>query len=302
MQKRDYFSKAFAPLFQWLTVLFITLTLSACQLPLFSKPAEKPAPKAEVRVAKNSGFGGTGQVAKTKKAEPEATQVADNSGFGGTGIIGTVTEFGSIWVNGIEIEYPENVEVKSNLFNNDTLKVGQQVMVETVIGKNLPWTANIEVFYPLAGKIEKVNTDHVVVDGKTVFISKETRIADGVKILPGQYIAINGYPNLDKSWNATLISQNPEKKHFFQRVPKVSFSEKLRKLSILTTQTQLKEWDAQFAGLPINLIQTGETSTHTYLLTAELEKGEIVRYQIKQHDLGAVKNGNAGANEHNSSN
>ncbi|GAB6069010.1 hypothetical protein JCM30760_01070 [Thiomicrorhabdus hydrogeniphila] len=272
-------------------VLFvIAMSLSACQL----FPTEE-------KIASNSGFGGTGktvlekpvQVAKNKSGFGGTGQIAKNSGFGGTGIIGTITEFGSIWVNGIEIEYPKNAKVNSNLMDNDSIQIGQQVMVETVIDKALPWTKNIEIFYPLAGKIDKVNSDHIVVDGKIIFTSKNTKISKGLKIAVGNYIAISGYPNLDKSWNATLLSNNPAKKHFEQDVPKIHFSNKVKKLYIQTTQSQLVNWNKQFSGLPINLIQTtGAASNANYLLTADIEKGHITRYKLQQYNkaLGHHKN------------
>jgi len=275
-----------------LLVLFVmALSLSGCQLfPTEEKVASnsgfggtgKTALEKPVQVAKNtSGFGGTGQIAK------------NTSGFGGTGVIGTITEFGSIWVNGIEIEYPKNVNVNSNLMANDRLQIGQQVVVETVMDKALPWTENIKIFYPLAGKIEQVYTDHIVVDGKIIFTSKDTKIAKGLKIAVGNYVAISGYPNLDKSWNATLLSYNQTKKHFEQDVPKISFSNKVKKLYIQTTPSQLVNWNKQFSGLPITLIQTtGKASNANYLLSADIEKGQITRYKLQQYSkaLGNHKN------------
>ena len=50
------------------------------------------------------GIGGTGAPA----ALSAASRTADR-GIGGTGIIGVVTGFGSIFVNGLEIQYPADV-------------------------------------------------------------------------------------------------------------------------------------------------------------------------------------------------
>ena len=52
-------------------------------------------------------------------------------GIGGTGIIGTITEFGSIVVNGLHIEYRED-QVVDSLFEQKqgrNLKIGQEVEV-----------------------------------------------------------------------------------------------------------------------------------------------------------------------------
>lgn len=276
----------------WLLILGLTVVLSGCQLPFMSKPDDGKQEKQVISAKANgSGFGGTGQVAqKQSKDSPTALAKIEGSGFGGTGVIGTITEFGSVWVNGIEVEYPQDVVIKSNLFNTNSLKIGQQVLLETVLDKSLPWTENIEVFYPLAGKIELVKNDHIMVDGKIVYLSKATRMASNLKLKRGQYVAVNGYPNMDKSWNATLISPNPAKKHLFQQVPKVNFSDKIRKLSIQTTAAQLSAWDQQFEGLPLNYIQTGESANMPLLLKADIVKGKITRYELQQLGSASVTN------------
>lgn len=273
-------SYPFLKLKKALIVITVASSLSACQLM-----------STDIKTASNSGFGGTGKISDqptqiaSKSGFGGTGQIASESGFGGTGIVGTITEFGSIWVNGIEVKYPKNVKIQSNLIDNDSLQVGQQVKVETIIDKTLPWTKNIEIFYPLAGKIEHIYSDHIVVDGNIIFTSKNTKIAKGLKISVGNYVAISGYPNLDKSWNATLLSYNPAQKHFKQTVPKISFSNKVKKLYIQTTQSQLVEWNKQFSGLPINLIQTtGKASNVNYLLTADIKKGQITRYKLQQYN------------------
>lgn len=276
---------------RWLGILLLSLSLTACQLPFSVKDTPKTE-KTAVKVAVNSGIGGTGKTDENSSGFGGTGMIAKESGFGGTGVIGTITEFGSIWVNGIEIEYPENVKVSSNLLASDQLRIGQQVIVETVIDKTIPWTENIRVYYPLAGKIEKSKDDHIVVDGKIVYLSKNTQIANGLELTVGNYVAVNGYPNLDKSWNATLLSHNPNKKHFYHEVPKANFSDNVKKLYIETRQSQLKVWDNQFGGLPINLIQTGkepQVDQH-YLLTAQLDKGKITRYQLEKHAQASGKN------------
>lgn len=281
------FGKMCTSLAKWFIVLAVSFTVAGCSLPFMDKPDSKPESTSQPVIAANkSGFGGTGEEVKVaKKSTPKVTNVAEGTGFGGTGVIGTITEFGSVWVNGIEIEYPQDVAVKSNLFDQDSLQIGQQVVVETVIDKPLPWTNKIEVYYPLAGKIEAVKSDHLVVDGKIVLTTKTTNIAPGLKVEVGQYIAVSGYPNIDKSWTATLLSYNPAKKHLLQSVPKVTFSDQLRKISIQASQSQLAAWDAQFDGLPLTLIQTGEkVENKRYLLTAEIKAGKIHSYELNQYD------------------
>lgn len=276
----------FAALKKGIIGLTLLTFLSACQLM-----------PTEVKTASNSGFGGTGktaeqptQVAKTSGFGGTG-QVASNSGFGGTGIIGTITEFGSIWVNGVEVEYDQNVKVSSNLSSKETLQLGQQVVVETASNHKQPWTDTIQVFYPLAGLVEKVEDNQLVIDGHTVTINNQTIIADGLEFKVGSMIAVNGYPENENHWVATRLSHNTENKHLYQVTPDVLFSNKVTNLIIETNKTQLSEWNKAFSGLNINVIQNPESSQSNpkYLLKAEVNQGKITGYHL--HDYYRVIKG-----------
>ncbi|MDX1351427.1 MAG: DUF5666 domain-containing protein [Thiomicrorhabdus sp.] len=263
--------------------LAIIALLSACQLQ-----------SKEVKTASNSGFGGTG------KTNEQATQVANNSGFGGTGqvasksgfggtgIIGTITEFGSIWVNGIEVEYKQNVKVSSNLSDKETLQLGQQVVVETSVNHKQPWTDSIHVFYPLAGLVEKVDGQEMVIDGHTVIINQQTIIADGLQTKVGSMVAVNGYPDNENRWTATRISPNPENKHVYQLTPDVTFSSQVTNVVIETHKSQLTQWNNSFSGLNIQVIENAEKihSNPKYLLKAQVNQGKITGYHL--HDYYRV--------------
>ncbi|WP_321325429.1 DUF5666 domain-containing protein [Thiomicrorhabdus sp.] len=275
----NYLSYRFFNLKKALVVITAALLLSACQLT-----------PTEVKTASNSGFGGTGktadqttQVAKTSGFGGTG-QVASNSGFGGTGIIGTITEFGSIWVNGVEVEYSKNVKVTSNLSTKETLQLGQQVVVETELGHKQPWANTIQVFYPLAGLVEKVEDNLIVVDGHTVIINKQTRIADGLNVKAGEMVAVNGYPDNDNRWVATRLSYNTESKHIYQVIPDVHFSNKVNNVIIETNKTQLSDWNKVFSGLNINLIENSgnHKMNQKYLLKADVNNGKITGYHL--HD------------------
>ena len=130
-----------------LITLLVFLTLTAC--------TNQP-----IQTANNdSGFGGTGIVNTLANDE--------NSGFGGTGIVGTINAFGSIWVNGIEIDYPEDVKIESNLKGADEhLKLGQAVILETdkELNKfNRPTTQSIKVYYPFASKIQQIKDNQLLI-------------------------------------------------------------------------------------------------------------------------------------------
>lgn len=282
-------SRLMAQLFKnGLTILLLALTVSACQL----LPTE-PTKPVETKIASNSGFGGTGKMPidetkiATKSGFGGTGNIASNSGFGGTGIIGTITEFGSIWVNGVEIEYDDSVKVSSNVSDQETLQLGQQVVVETEINKVQPWTQNIYVFYPIAGKIEDVKTNEITVDGKLIYLNNETKLSEGLELKVGNFVAINGYPDNNNNWIATRVSHNPKALHIYQLAPDVSFSDKVEHLLIEVSKPQLTALNNSFKGLPIAIIETPDKAevTQKYLLKADIKKGEITQYHLLKHKV-----------------
>ena len=69
------------------------------------------------------GLGGTGISAKTLASNPRG------DGLGGTGIVGTISGFGSIIVNGLELQFDRNTAVGSDgrPAALDELRVGQVI-------------------------------------------------------------------------------------------------------------------------------------------------------------------------------
>lgn len=109
--------------------------------------------------------------------------VANNGGIGGTGVTaaGTITAFGSIFVNGVEFDTSTatfNVDGNSNALEND-LALGMFVSVSgTVDANGTTGTANSVVFDDaIQGRISAVTTDP---DGltKTLTVFDSTILAD----------------------------------------------------------------------------------------------------------------------------
>lgn len=266
------------------TILFLgVFALSACQ-------NQNP-----VKVATNSGFGGTGKPIQ-KSTQPHTKtanksgfggtgKLAKNSGIGGTGIIGTITKFGSIWVNGIEVEYNKNVKITSNLSKQKTLQLGQQVIVETYENKKMAWTDRIRIFYPIAGQITSVKSHHIRVDNHIIFVNNQTKIAPSLKIKEGVMVAISGYPDQNNQWIATRIDPNPNGKHLFQTTPNFKFSNTVNKVLIETTKSQLADWNQAFSGLNVTLIESTNKVIHPqkYLLKANVHNGKITSYDLHEY-------------------
>ncbi len=210
-------------LFSILKALFILFVLTSCQ-----------ATDGRYQLAAIGGFGGTGQ-----KMDPVSGfggtghQQGSSSGFGGTGIIGTITGFGSIWVNGIEIEYDENTPIKSDLSDKKVeLKIGQQVVLETKPNDLETIADHIQVYHPIAGKIESVEKEQIQVNGHKVAITPATLLDKGIKLEKGAYIAVSALPGKGDTWQASRLNVNENKKVFYQPRPELNFSKHISRLII----------------------------------------------------------------------
>lgn len=132
------------------------------------------------------GIGGTG-----KYSDPE------DRGLGGTGktaVIGTITAFGSIWVNGIEIEFNQDTEIKMDgqNSNNQALRLGQQVQV-LASQNNEDWYAEtILIDHALIGRLALDTNQTWNIQG--VNIEKDPNIpGEWPDLKPNDYVKVSGY-------------------------------------------------------------------------------------------------------------
>ncbi|KGM32100.1 hypothetical protein P409_23395, partial [Inquilinus limosus MP06] len=113
-----------------------------------NRPAAPPPATTAATVA-DRGIGGTG------------ISPVEDRGMGGTGIVGVITGFGSIWVNGIEVEFDPAtpVRVEGSSARGDVLRVGQ-VAVITASGSGSRLDArSIIVRHEVSGPVEAVESN-----------------------------------------------------------------------------------------------------------------------------------------------
>lgn len=144
----------------------------------------------QVRDGDGSGSGGTGHRDGSGNGGTgiQARQ-DDGMGTGGTGVVGEITGFGSVCVNGLEIHYDAGTPVVSNgsPVAADQLAVGQMVAVEAV-GKSGNLVARqIHVQHALIGRVQAVEGGKVKVWGQWVSLPG----AHGLK--QGDRIKVSGY-------------------------------------------------------------------------------------------------------------
>ena len=109
---------------------------------------------------KDIGLGGTGMLATT------------GSGLGGTGIVGEITGYGSIFVNGIEIEYDNKTPftIDGKTVASQPLEIGDVVEVLTTDANQHTQARMINLRHEVIGKVEAVDpqTFSFTVHGQTV--------------------------------------------------------------------------------------------------------------------------------------
>lgn len=132
------------------------------------------------------GLGGTGKYSDT-----------EDRGLGGTGkttVIGTITAFGSIWVNGIEIEFDQDTDVKMDgLSSHDqALRVGQQVQV-LASQNNEDWYAEaILIDHALIGRLEQDANQTWSIQG--ISIKKDPNIpGEWPNLKLNDFVKVSGY-------------------------------------------------------------------------------------------------------------
>jgi hypothetical protein len=105
-----------------------------------------------------TGIGGTGIDTDVGGTGVQAASGA-SSGVGGTGIVGIITGFASVCVNGLEVHYDDKTKVdvdgQSSAIN--ALDIGQLVAIESFNKGNILKAERISVSHIMVGKIEQIN-------------------------------------------------------------------------------------------------------------------------------------------------
>ena len=136
--------------------IIITLLLTSVVACAYNPPADTYSATIAGNEDEDIGIGGTGK------------QLASESGLGGTGkqpvgILGTITGFGSIFVNGIEIEYDENTpfSIDGKPSPVQQLAIGDVVEVLTTDGNDFTHAQAINLRHEDIGKVDSLNNTSV---------------------------------------------------------------------------------------------------------------------------------------------
>jgi len=139
------------------------------------------------RIALRPGIGGTGQ-----------REALSTGGIGGTGIVGVVTGFASICVNGAEVHYTEStpVFIDGEAASPEDLVVGQIVAVRANGSARSPGAQltarQIAVQHAVVGPLTRLNiaTGEFSVMGQDAVAMRKNELA---RLKPGDWVEVSGF-------------------------------------------------------------------------------------------------------------
>lgn len=172
-------------------VLMLTLAAGGC--------GPTPSPGRDGGLA-DRGIGGTG-VSVTDRG-------IGGTGITSTGIVGTVTAFGSVWVNGLRVDLPATTQVRieGRPAQPSDVRIGQTVAMTAAPGGPTGLTAQtLEVRFAVAGPVERTMSDgahSAVVLGQRIDLAE----AEGTTALtPGRWVAVSGLRRPDGVIDASRV-------------------------------------------------------------------------------------------------
>ena len=113
-------------------------------------------------------------------------------GIGGTGIVGLLTEFSSLIINGIKVETTATTQY-SNAFGSilkRDVDIGNSLTVEALNGSNGVRAQRVHVTHPLIGRVQSVATDGRSLEVNGILVLLENQALGRAKM--GDWIRISG--------------------------------------------------------------------------------------------------------------
>lgn len=163
----------------------------------------------------DNGIGGTGS--PVYKDERGIGGTGIDGGIGGTGIIGTITGFGSIIVNGARVAYDDALPVESldGTTTPQEFRIGHVVALETIERNGVLHASHARIRFPVAGQITNVDTrrNRLQVLDSWVQMSPDVLINDDANpdqppILGiGDYVQVSGLTRPDGIIDASRVER-----------------------------------------------------------------------------------------------
>lgn len=189
-------------LLQWMIILLVgAVLLSSCGIS-----------HQKVISSSERGLGGTGVLMANQSERGlggTGIQLAER-GLGGTGIVGTITAFGSVWVNGYHVHYDDQTNVLRNgqQASTEQLAIGQQVLIVAQRNSGRLVASDLEVIDQVIGTVQKISTEnnHIQVAGQWIILD-EISGTSASDFSTNQWLAVSGLRDEQEMIHATWIEQ-----------------------------------------------------------------------------------------------
>jgi hypothetical protein len=158
-----------------------------------------------------TGTGGPGAAGTEAAGTDLAGAGIASPGKAALGIIGVITGFGSVFVDGVEIQYDDaaSVDVDGAASSRSVLRAGQLVAVRAEGLATEPHAAAIEVRSVVIGRIEALGPD----DGMLLVAGQSVSVPDGAwgasRFGPGDWVRVSGLRRADGTIVASRLDAAP---------------------------------------------------------------------------------------------
>jgi len=188
---------------------------------------------------KDIGIGGTGMLANTDSSISSTS----GSGLGGTGILGEITGFGSVFVNGVEIEYDSDTTFRIDGITEKSpqLQIGDVVEVLTVDAKQHTQAQVINLRHEVIGVVESVEpkTYSFTVHGQRIIQAIHKVSQPEV----GETVAVSGFRIDEKTILSTRVTPAASGQSLLRTRTELPFSKRAERWLV---QTHTQDGKASF--------------------------------------------------------
>ena len=226
----------------------------------------QPAAEAMDTLA-NGGVGGTGKfpggVGGTGKVP---------GGSGGTGIVGVITGFASVCINGLEVHFDAGTSVTRNgaAAQARDLALGQVIAIEAACSAENLVARHISILNTLEGPVTRLTPENglMYVMGQAVNVNDATRlggVAAATELKPGISVRVAGFRDAAGTVHAT-------------RIEKVADSTDTSAIGVLQ---QTKAGKASLSGLPLRVATRLPAEVDEVLIRGRWDGQRLVAHQAE---------------------
>ncbi|WP_442109688.1 DUF5666 domain-containing protein [Pseudomonas sp. NUPR-001] len=161
----------------------------------------------------DGGVGGSGAPQQLRPGGTGGTgmPIGSPGGSGGTGIVGTITGFASICLNGMEVHFSKDVPVSENgvASSAEHLAIGQVVAVESFATQRGLQAGRIAILHVYEGPLTALPgaSTPLRVMGQPVRLANGARVAQGLR--PGEPVKVSGLRSANGEVVASRIERAP---------------------------------------------------------------------------------------------